>query len=247
MRRLVMILTLLCPLTMGLLQAQSSLYIGARTGATASKFKFTEDLKELYPTTNKIFGVAGGLDFGIQMSNWTISSGVHYVQRGSKFETDNFIEGGTEAVYTGREKLHFITVPVLLGYQEYLADRVGWSLAIGPSFNFGLTGKLDEETSYFGTDEVDIQNHKVAFGDGVNDDYKASQVSFQLSPGLFFDINDKSTLTLNVTWDFGMGDMFNKRYKQANDFFDTYKGNQSSRTTLFTIGYQYHFNFEDKY
>ena len=247
MRRLVMILTFLCPLTMGLLQAQSSLYIGARAGLSASKFKFTEDLKELYPTASRTLGVAGGVDMGLNLGNWTISSGIHYVQKGSKFETDNFFEGGTEAVYTGHEKVHFITVPVLLGYQEHLSDRVGWSLAMGPAFNFGLTGKLDEEVSYFGTDEVDIQNHKVTFGDGVNDDYKGSQVSFQLTPGLFYKVNKNSTLTFNVAWDFGIGDMYNKRYKQANDFFDDYKGNQSSRTTMFTIGYQYHFNFEDKY
>lgn len=247
MRRLVMILTFLCPLSMGLLQAQSSLYLGARTGFSASKFKFTEDLKELYPNTSKIFGVAGGVDMGLKMGNWTISSGVHYIQKGSNFETDNFFEDGTEAVYAGREKLHFITVPVTLGYQEYLSDRVGWSFALGPAFNFGLTGKLDEEVSYFGTDEVDIQNHKVSFGNNVNDDYKPSQMSFQLSPGLFYEINDRSTLTFNVTWDFGIGDMYNERYKQANDFFDTYKGNQSSRSTIFSIGYQYHFNFEDKY
>ena len=226
---------------------QSSFYLGARGGANISKYKFTEDLKELYPTSNGVFGMNGGFDMGLRLSNWTISTGVHYLQKGGQYQTDNFDDNGTIGYFTAEEKLHFISVPVHLGYREYLASNVGWMVSAGPSFNFGLDGKLDETTEYFGTDETDFQNYKIGFGEGVNEDYKGVQVGFQLSPGLFVDINNRSKLTFNVTWDFGTKDIFNPRYKDANDFFQLYDGNQISRSTMFTVGYEYHFNFADKY
>ncbi|MEM9917418.1 MAG: porin family protein [Bacteroidota bacterium] len=248
MKRLVMVWALLCPLAIiGLNAQQSSFYIGARAGVNTSKFKFTEDLKELYPTTHSIFGVNGGLDMGLHLNKWTISTGLHYVQKGSEYQTDNFEENGTVGYFTARERLHYVTILLLLGYRDYLANRIGWSIAIGPSFNFGLGGKVDETTEYFGTDETDVQNFKVAFGEGVNEDYKSQQVGFQISPGIFLELNERSKLLFNITWDLGTADIFNPRYKDANDFFNGRKGNQTNRTAMFTIGYEYHFNFEDKY
>ena len=245
MRSILMIFALL--FTCSLYAQRSSIYIGARGGMNTSKFKFTEDLKELYPTSNGVWGLNGGFDMGLKLNNWTISTGLHYIQKGAEYQTDNFEEDGTTAYFTGKEKLHFLSVPLNLGYRDYLVDNIGWSVALGPSFNFGLAGKIDETTEYFGSEEVDIQNFKPEFGQGVNDDYRLTQVGFQLSPGLFVDINDRSKLTFNVTWDLGTKDMFNPRYKTANEFFDFNKGNQVHRNTIFTVGYEYHFNFEDKY
>jgi hypothetical protein len=225
----------------------NSFYIGAKTGATASEFRFTEDLKELYPNVKDMWGMTGGFDMGLQLDNWTISTGVLYTQKGSVYQTDNFEENGTTGYFTGEEKLHFLTVPVLLGYKQKISDNIGWSIAAGPSFNFGLGGKIDETTEYFGTDEVEFQNYKVAFGEGVNDDYKSTQVGFQINPSLFVELNERSKINFGITWDFGTSDMYNDRYKVANEFFDFFKGNQVHRNTMFTIGYEYHFNFEDKY
>lgn len=248
MKQLVLSLAMVAFFGMSNMFAQTnSFYIGARGGANVSKYKFTEDLRELYPTSNAVFGMNGGFDMGLQLSNWTISTGVHYIQKGGKYQTDNFNESGEVGYFSATEKLHFLSVPVLLGYREYMANRVGWTLAAGPSFNFGLNGDLEEEIEYFGSEQVDYQNYKVAFGEGVNEDYKGVQVGFQISPGLFVDINEKSKFTFNVTWDLGTSDAFNPRYKSANDFFSNFKGDQINRSTIFTVGYEYHFNFEDKY
>lgn len=248
MRSLFAALALICTFGIVSLNAQqSSFYIGARSGASASQFRFTEDLKELYPTSNKVWGLHGGFDMGLKLDNWTISTGVHYTQKGGEYQTNNFDENGTTGYFTGTEKLHFVSVPVLIGYREKLADKVGWTLAVGPSFNFGLAGNIDETTEYFGSDEVEFQNYKASFGEGVNDDYKSTQVGFQISPGLFVELNEQSKVNFGITWDFGTSDMFGERYKSANEFFDVFKGNQIHRNTMFTVGYEYHFNFEDKY
>lgn len=248
MKSLIAILSFV--LTFGMIQVNAqtnSFYIGARAGANASQFRFTEDLQELYPTVNKLWGMNGGFDMGLQLDNWTISTGAHYMQKGSEYQTNNFEQNGETAYFTGRERLHFVTIPVLLGYREMLTDNIGWAISAGPSFNFGLGGKIDETTEFFGKEEVDFQNHKVSFGEGVNDDYKSTQVGFQINPSLFIELNEKSKVNFGITWDFGTSDMFSERYKTANEFFDVYKGNQVHRNTVFTVGYEYHFNFEDKY
>lgn len=230
------------------LSAQSnSVFIGANGGVNLSKLKYTEDLQELYPNSKAILGLNGGATLGIELSGFTLTTGIQYVQKGGEYSTDNFIQDENVAFFKGREKLHFLSVPMHVGYRKYFSDKFALSLAIGPSLNFGLEGKLDETTEFFGTDDVKVENYEVAFGNGVNEDYKGVQVGFQVSPGMIFVLNENAKLTFNVTWDAGLNDSFNPRYKDANTFFDTTSGNQINQSTIFTVGYEYHFNFGDRY
>ena len=230
------------------IQAQNnSFYIGANGGVNLSKLKYTEDLHELYPTSNPRVGLNGGFDFGFEIANFTLSSGLHYIQKGGEYQTDNYQDNLEVAYLTADEKLHFLSIPITVGYRKYLSDRFAFSLAIGPSINVGLKGKLDETTEYFGTDQVDTENYIVNFGSGVNEDYSKVQMGFQVSPGMVFAINENAKLRFNVTWDSGLKDSFNPRYKDANDFFKTYSGEQRNQSTVFTIGYEYHFSFADRY
>lgn len=232
---------------LGLHAQRSSVYIGANGGVNFSKFHHTQDLQELYTSSNAIFGLNGGLTAGMVLGNWTLSTGLQYIQKGGEYQTDNFSDGQAVGFFTGREKLHYLSVPLLLGYRYELVPGVDLSLAIGPSFNVGLGGTLDETTEFFGSDEVELDNYPVAFGNGINEDYRPMQVGFQLSPGLVFSLNDRSKFIANVTWDLGTADAFNPRYKKANTFFDDYKGNQINRSTIFTLGYEYHFSIGDRY
>ncbi len=248
MKRLVFILAVLCLCGPVGLQAQgSSMFIGANGGVNLSKFKFTEGLRELYTSSSAVTGLTGGVDFGFEIRNFTLATGVHYVQKGSQFETDNFEDDRGVGYYYAKERHHYLTVPIMVGYRKYFGDAIGLSIAIGPSISFGLGGKIDDRFEYFGTDEVDEGNFKVAFGKGVNDDYRPTQMGFRISPGLVFPLRNDSKLTFNVTWDLGTQDMYNPRYKNADEFFEFYDGDQRHRTTMFTIGYEYHFPFGDKY
>lgn len=248
MKKIALVFALLIPTIFTAVQAQnSSFYIGANGGVNLSKFKFTEDLKELYPTSNKLLGLNGGVDLGFEIQNFTISTGVQYVQKGSEYQTDNFEDENGVGYYSATEKLHFVSIPILFGYRKYFGEQIGLTFAFGPSINFGLGGKIDDQIEYFGSDVVEKQNYKVLFGSGVNEDYKKTQMGFQVSPGLIYKVNDNSKLKFNITWDFGTSDSFNPRYKSANDFFVSNDGDQMNRSTLFTIGYEYHFSFGDKY
>lgn len=246
MKRLAFILALLCPF-LSITAQESSFYFGANGGFNASKFKFTEDLSELYTTSNPLVGLNGGLDVGFIIQNVSLSTGLHYVQKGSEYQTDNFVDETGTGFYSATERLHFLSVPVLVGYRLYLGDRVGVAVALGPSFNIGLSGKIDDRIEYFGTDDTVEENFQVAFGSGVNEDYKGVDVGFQISPGIFYEVNDKSRLMFRVTWDTSTSDTFNPRYKDANEFFEFNQGNQTNHSTMFTIGYEYHFTFSDKY
>jgi hypothetical protein len=248
MKRSAFILALLCLFSFSSLFAQhNSFYIGANGGVNLSKFKFTEDLSELYPTSDAIFGLNGGISLGFEVKGFTLSTGLQYVQKGSDYQTDNFVEDGTTGFFSARERLHYLSIPILVGYRHHMGGRAGLSIAMGPSINIGLGGKIDEYTEYFGSDEVDTENYVVSYGTSVNDDYKSTQAGFQISPGLFFVINDRSKLTFNVTWDIGLSDSYNPRYKNANDFFNTTKGNQMNRSTMFSLGYEHHFVIGDRY
>lgn len=227
--------------------AQSAVYFGVTGGANSSYFKHTDDLAGLYSSSSSVFGVNTGLTAGIQLDRYSLSTGVQYIQKGGIYSTDNFSDNLGTAFYSGKEKLHFITVPVLAGYHHPLGDRVGVSLQMGPSFNFGVAGQLEETTEYFGSDDTEQSFHTVYFGDGVNEDYKKMQVGFQISPGIYVDLNRRSRLTMNVTWDSGTGDSFNERYKSANTFFDDFRGNQLNRSTMLNVGYEYRFSLSDKY
>ena len=68
----------------------NSFFIGATGGGNFSKFKFTEDLKELYPNTSGIFGLNGGVTLGFEIQNFTLSSGIQYIRKGGEYQTDNF-------------------------------------------------------------------------------------------------------------------------------------------------------------
>lgn len=244
-----LMITLLACLGFGVvaIQAQSSAFIGGQAGGNLSKFRYTSDLSELYPGVESLFGVNAGMTFGLEIQNFTISSGINYIQKGSTYSTDNFEDENGVGFFTARERLHYISVPLLVGYRKYLGDRFALSVAIGPSFNFGLSGKIDEETEYFGSESPETSQYQVAFGNGVNQDYKPMQMGFQFSPGVVFKVDRNSKLTFNVTWDSGLSDSYSKRYKNANDFFATYDGDQMNRSTIFTIGYERHFSFGDRY
>ncbi len=238
---------LLFGLTFSALHAQNSFFIGANGGVNFSKFKHTVDLAELYSTSNALTGVNGGFTAGFEIGNFTLTSGLQYIQKGGHYETDNFQDTEGTGFFSADERLHFLTIPVLIGYRKNMDSNFGFSIAMGPSFNIGLGGKIDETTEFFGSDEIKEENFTVAFGNSVNDDYRSTQVGFQITPGIFFDINEKSKLTFNITWDIGLNDVFNPRYKQANTFFDEFDGNQFNRSTILTVGYEYHFSFGDKY
>ena len=246
--RRLFLLAAISVLTLTMLSAQSAFYLGAQAGINGSKFRYTEDLLELYPTSERLAGVNVGIDAGFQLGQWSFGTGLQYVQKGSNYQTDTYeTEEGENAYFYARERLHFISVPVLVGYSDYLTNRIGYKLQAGPSFNFGITGRIDETTEYFGSEQTDFQNYKTEFGNGVNDDYRANMVGFQFSPSLFFDLDHKNRLTLNATWDLGTKDSFNPRYKAANNFFQNNRGTLTNRMAAITVGYQYRIPFADRY
>lgn len=232
-----------------LAQGGSAFFLGTHAGVNGSKFRFTDDLSGLYSTSDRLAGLNVGLDAGVQVGNWTFATGLAYLQKGGLYETGTFTdaETGQTGYFSARERLHFLNVPVTLGYSGRLADRIGYTVAAGPSFNFGITGRIDETTEYFEEDFPTEINRDVTFGTGVNDDYRGTQVDLRLQPGIFFDVNRHSRITLNAVFDYGTKDAFNPRYRQANAFFEDHKGTLTGRMRAVTIGYQYRIPFADRY
>ena len=244
-----LLMTVALLLAAAVASAQSAFYLGANAGVNGSKLRFTEDLLELYPTSERLPGASVGLDAGFQVGAWSFATGLGYDQVGGSYQSDVYVanEAGDRAVLSARERMHVLTAPVTIGYSDYLTSRIGYQVAAGPSFRFGVTGRLDETTEYFESDAEDFQNYKLAFGDGVNDDYRGVQTSFRFTPSLFLDLTRNHRLSLNAVWDLGAKDAFNPKYKAANDFFRDYRGTVTVRSAALTVGYQYRIPFADRY
>ena len=56
---------LLAVATASLASAQSAFFLGTHAGANGSKFRYTEDLSVLYPTSDRLAGLNVGLDAGV--------------------------------------------------------------------------------------------------------------------------------------------------------------------------------------
>ena len=251
-RRLLAAVALVC-FGLGVASAQSSgFYLGTKAGVNGSKFRFTEDLKELYPTSERLAGLSLGLETGISVGRWNFGTGFEYQQKGGNYISEPYVvafDDGTEAteIEYARERTHVLTVPAMIGYSDYLAQRVGYRLQAGPAFDVGLTGRIDRTVETFGEEVPDILNDKVAFGAGVNDDYRKVQTSFRLNPEVWFDLSRHHRLSVGAHWDFGASDAFNPNYKVANEFFDVFRGGLTNRTAAITVGYQYRIPFADRY
>lgn len=231
---------------------QSGFYLGTKAGVNGSKFRFTEDLKELYPTSERLAGLSLGLEAGIGVGRWNFGTGFEYQQRGGTYTSEPYLvtdDEGFDAteIETARERTHVLTVPALVGYSDYLAGRVGYRVQVGPAFDIGLTGRIDRTIETFGEELPELLNEKVSFGAGVNDDYRKVQTSFRVNPEIWVDLARNHRLSVGATWDFGAADAFNPNYKTANEFFDVFRGDATNRTALVTVGYQYRLPFADRY
>lgn len=240
-------------LTLGYASAQTSgFYLGTKAGVNGSKFRFTEDLKELYPTSERLAGLSLGLETGIAVGRWNFGTGFEYQQKGGNYTSEPYVvrfDDGSEAteIEYARERTHVLTVPAMIGYSDYLAQRVGYRIQAGPAFDIGLTGRIDRTVETFGEEIPELLNDKVAFGAGVNDDYRKVQTSFRLNPEIWIDLSRNHRLSVGAHWDFGASDAFNPNYKVANEFFDVFQGGLTNRTAAVTVGYQYRLPFADRY
>lgn len=224
-------------------ESNLKLIVGATGGVNFSWYGLSEEWDAF--STKTQLGFNGGLTVGLATSDrFSILLGANFIQKGSKLEgpTDDYTENGTgipfKGYFSGKENTQFLTVPIMARYQVFGdGESFGVTLAAGLSLNFALGG--DYSSSIQGTTgkSYNAASGKIKFGSGITDAYDSFQAGILLSPGVVFPVGEKGKFTVNVTWDLGLSDMFNSRYKEANDVV----GKWRNRSTIFTVGYEHRF------
>lgn len=234
------------------IQAQSNKFlIGASGGVSLSKFNFSDSGL----SSKSKFGYNGGVNFGIEFNRIAILSGVQYMSGGSKYATENMYFDAIEdfAFLSFDEKNNYLSIPLLIRYR-LLSEEFGITLTAGPKFNLGLSSKGTQEISTFeGLYEEylringasPVEDYQQTFGSDIDDPYQKLQMSFVLSPGVFFAISEQGRLGVNMVFDFGTSNMLNGRYADALGTSREIKMNSTGLTI--TYEHTFDFNIGDKY
>jgi Outer membrane protein beta-barrel domain len=232
-----------------LLSAQAGFIIGASGGVNNSRIKYSESVTQQMATST-LMGYQGQLTIGWRFSNsFSVLSGVQYAQRGTKFADDSraYKDETTAQIYLGsligEERTNFISIPIVARY-KFFASKFGFALSSGLSFNNGQNGTAFKYIQSNNNFKVYAGRYEdVNFGSGINDYYKPLQVSLLLGAGLILPVSEKGRVVVNANFDFGLSDVYNRRYKIANTIFEKAVNNG----TFFSIGYESYFTMGDKF
>jgi Outer membrane protein beta-barrel domain len=231
------------------LSAQSGLILGVNGGINNSRIYYS-NVVNLKTSTSSLMGYQGALTVGWQFSNnFALLSGVQYAQKGTKLADDNqaYRDDSNGQTFlgsqVGEERTNFVTIPIMARY-KFLSSDFGFTISSGLTLNMGQDGTAfryvqsnNNSKTYFGRYE------DVTFGDGINNLYNTFQVGFALGAGVVIPVSEKGRLTLNATFDFGLSDAFNTRYKNANTIFEK----AFNRSTFFALGYEHWLDIGDKF
>lgn len=229
--------------------AQSGLLLSLNGGLSNSKIRYT-NLVNLKTTNTNILGYQGGVNVGWRFSKrFTLLSGFFIIQKGTKFAEENkpyqdYSNGGQLywGSLTGEEKTSFYSVPIV-GRFRIIGNRFGLLASTGLSFNKGRGGTAFKYVQANGGKVFAGRYEMIEFGDDIDQYYTPYQVGFIMGLSVQIPVNEHSRVLLNATTDIGMTDALNQRYKQANTIFEK----AYSRSSLFSIGYEYHFSIKDLY
>ena len=242
MKKPLILLALFLPFLSLSAQAQDmSIFVGGSGGGNLSLYSYTSAYANAWTSSKPKPGLNGGVVFGMEMGNMAIVSGVNFIQKGTKSETDNYkLENGYVGYLKARENTSFIQIPLLFRYR-FLSEKFGLTASAGPSFNVGLSGRssLELEVANVGSQS---QSGTVRFGSGINDTYKRFQPGFMLGPGMLIPVGEKGKLAVNILWDLGFNAV-NQRSSSAKGI----DGKIMNVSTILNVSYTHHFNFGDKY
>ena len=222
-------------------QNDMSIFIGGGGGGNLSTYSFTADYANTWTSASAKPGLNGGFVFGVEFGKMAIVSGVNFIQKGSKAETDNYkIENDYVGYVKARENTSFISIPLLFRYR-ILGEKIGLVASAGPSFNVAVGGnsRLELEVAGVGSRS---QSGDINFGSGINDTYKRFQPGFVLGPGMLMPVGEKGKLAVNMLFDLGF-DAVNKRNATARGI----SGKVMNVSAILNVTYTHHFVFGDKY
>ena len=138
--------------------SESSVYYGMRLGLNVAN---------LTGDSEGFSGAKAGLNFagvvGLRVSETApvfLESGLYFTQRGSSKDKNTYVN------------LNYLEIPILLKYGVQVADEIAVLPFIGPTFSFGVGGKMkagdgEDKVGSFGSDKFNRTDVGIKLGCGA--------------------------------------------------------------------------------
>ncbi len=255
MKKLVYLsVVIFCVLAQTISGQNSSFVLGVSGGASLSKFKESGDYLFDGESFKREMRYGGGLDLGVKYNNWTLLTGVNYVQRGGKSEISLQGEGegwvfwdDPTSVYKGDQieelTFSFISIPLKIRYERFFG-KIGVGVEFGPTFN-SISGDIKLDRTYELRDAQDRHSAETYTAGSKGEDYlKSFKVGFTFKPVLFYKVSDQGMFRFGITFD-SYGNMINDSYlpSDGNGGYVKLNGELKASAVSVEIGYEYRFDF----
>ncbi|MBR5074020.1 MAG: PorT family protein [Bacteroidales bacterium] len=159
----------------------------------------------------------------MQLSGLYANSGITFLQKGFKWNLENFKYLGLTSTSKGSIKTTYLEVPLHLGYLFNPKQKYSLFAEAGGYLGFGLTGKYKSKINYGGTDFE--YNHKFF---KVDDGELQSGNRFEFGIGVKAGVDIQNNITVSAGYDLGLT-------KYGNAFFLSPK----HRKFYMTVGYRF--------
>jgi hypothetical protein len=141
-------------------------------GVSPALYFTNDDFNDQSSSSDFKAGFYAGVNMHINMGkHFAFEPGVSFVQKGG-VETDNTMNNHFKSTLT----LNYIEVPLDFIYSR----RNRFYFGIGPSFDFGMSGKVKI------SGDVIPEDHDIKFGSGSEDDLKGFDAGINLLAGFHF-------------------------------------------------------------
>ena len=204
-------------------------------GFTASK------IRGLDGYDGKVGGTAGfKVEYVLPKAHGTyINAGVDWTQKGAKTDVTAFAVGAGASDGTQKYNLHYIEIPIHVGFHYNFSQEIGVFGEVGPYFGMGIGGKnklsLDESGSAYSAAE-DAATYKAFKKSTLRPNFQRwdAGVGFRVGG----EYNQHYILALGMDW--GLTNMWRDKYADAMaDNYGIKLKDVKNYTFYMTLGYRF--------
>ncbi len=196
-------------------QQRKTFFFGGNAGLNLASYFMTEDYADYYTRRKPVAGITAGFVAGAAFGKMGVQSGIHFTQKGTRAETENFrLNNGGVGYLKGWEKANFVTIPLFFRYQ-FTDDKIGFFIAAGPSFNLAIGGSY-RSSVHTAAGQSAHESGSLKFGNGLTQTYRRFQPAFGINPGVTFKAGESGRIGVNLLFDLGFNALNRRRAEAGN-------------------------------
>lgn len=206
------------------LQGNAQVQYGIQANGVMSTASISEDEGETTKDAKYGFGAGVFAEFNIS-PNFSIKPSLNFVQKGVEVKS-SYSDSEVSMEQDIDARLNFLEVPVLFNYKPTTSFFIG----AGPSFGYGLSGKLKGSFSYEDdTEEISETFDIDAFKDAEEDGGGFKRFDFGLTAAAGYYVTQN--LSVNAGYTYGLSNLADDSEETTNEY----------KNRSFTVGLGYRF------